>query len=138
MKEYAAISWRNFATSITRGFHSYWMDLCGNTEGWFGNAEIQQVVARQVEVVRDSINWKHEDVPGIAMIIDDAAVLETNGSGNYLNEAIMWETKMGHGALRGAAPHLPASMTSSYPISPGTRSSTSPTCSRWMTPGWRC
>lgn len=94
-KEYAAISWRNFATSFTRGFHSYWMDLCGNTAGWFGNPSIQKIIARQVEVVRESIQWKHEDVPGIAMIIDDASVLESNGSGNYLNEAIMWETKMG-------------------------------------------
>jgi len=94
-QEYAAISWRNFATSFTRGFHSYWMDLCGKPDGWFGNARIQQIIARQVEVVRESITWKHEDVPGIAMIVDDNAVLETNGSGNYLNEAIMWEVKMG-------------------------------------------
>jgi hypothetical protein len=93
--EYAAISWRNFATSFTRGFHSYWMDLCGNNDGWFGNERIQSIVARQTQVVRESISWTHEDVPGIAMIIDDTAVLETNGSGNYLNEAIMWETKMG-------------------------------------------
>jgi len=94
-KEYAALSWRNFATSFTRGFHSYWMDLCGNTNGWFGNPRLHQIIARQVEVVRESIQWKHADVSGIALIIDDAAVLESNGSGNYLNEAIMWETKMG-------------------------------------------
>ena len=71
------------------------MDLCGNFDGWFGNEKIQQIIARQVEVVRDSINWTHQDVPGIAMIIDDASVLETNGTGNFLNEAVMWETKMG-------------------------------------------
>jgi hypothetical protein len=94
-REYAAISWRNFATSFTRGFSSYWMDLCGNTNGWFGNPGIQSIIARQVEVVRESIDWKHEDVPGIAVILDDSAVLETNGSGNYFNEAIMWEFKMG-------------------------------------------
>jgi hypothetical protein len=34
-------------------------------------------------------------MPGIAMIIDDTAVLETNGSGNFLNKAVMWEQKMG-------------------------------------------
>ena len=94
-KEYAAISWRNFATSFTRGFHSYWMDLCGNVDGWFGNAKIHQIIDRQVQVIRESINWQHEDVPGVAMIIDDTAVLETNGSGNYLNEAVMWEVKEG-------------------------------------------
>lgn len=95
LREYQAVSWRNFATGFTRGFHPYWMDLCGRPEGWFGNAEIQAVVARQVEVIRQSLDWPHKDVPGIAMILDDAAVLETNGSGNYFNEAIMWEQKMG-------------------------------------------
>jgi hypothetical protein len=95
VKEYAAVSWRNFATSFTRGFHSYWMDLCGNNQGWFGDAEIHKVIERQVTVIRESLTWTHEDVPGVAMILDDTAVLETNGSGNYLNEAIMWETKMG-------------------------------------------
>jgi len=94
-REYAAVTWRNFATSFTRGFQSYWMDLCGNTNGWFGNERIQQTIGRQVEVVRESINWKHEDVPGIAMVLDDSAVLETSDAGNFFNEAIMWETKMG-------------------------------------------
>ncbi len=94
-KEYAAISWRNFADSFTRGYQSYWMDLCGNKDGWFGNTGLQQIIARQVAVIRDSAQWTHEDVPGIAMILDDSAVLETNGSGNYLNEAVMWEMKMG-------------------------------------------
>ena len=29
------------------------------------------------------------------MILDDHAVLETNGAGNYHNEAVMWEQRMG-------------------------------------------
>ena len=49
----------------------------------------------QIEVMDESVGWVREDVPGIAMIIDDTAVLETNGNGAYLNEAIHWEWKMG-------------------------------------------
>jgi hypothetical protein len=56
---------------------------------------MHEVIARQVQVVRDSLQWPHADVPGIAMVLDDAAVLETNGAGNYFNEAVMWEQKMG-------------------------------------------
>ena len=94
-REYAAVTWRNLATSFTRGYNSYWMDLCGGHAGWFGNEGIHKIIARQVEVVRQSVGWKHEDVPGIAMVLDDTAVLETNGAGNFFNEAIMWEQKMG-------------------------------------------
>ena len=94
-REYAALSWRNFADSFTRGYQSYWMDLCGRNDGWYGNAPIQQCITRQVAAIRESARWTHADVPGIAVILDDSAVLETNGAGNYLNEAVMWETKMG-------------------------------------------
>ena len=56
---------------------------------------MQDVIRRQVDVIRQSLSWTHETVPGIAMVLDDTSVLETNGSGNYLNEAVMWEWKMG-------------------------------------------
>jgi len=91
-REYAAVSWRNLATALTRGFNFYWMDL---TSDWFSPAPIQQVIDRQVQVVKESAAWEHETVPGIAMILDDTAALETNGAGNYLNDAVMWEQKMG-------------------------------------------
>lgn len=42
------------------------------------------IIDRQVEVLRDSVAWSHETVPGIAMILDDEAVLETNGDGRLL------------------------------------------------------
>ncbi|MHB9130287.1 MAG: hypothetical protein ACYDBB_04235 [Armatimonadota bacterium] len=91
-REYAAISWRNIATALTRGFGFYWMDL---TNDWFSPPEIQQLISRQVQVVKESANWEHDTVPGIAMIIDDQAALETNGDGNYALDAVMWEQKMG-------------------------------------------
>jgi len=92
MVEFEAISWRNLATALTRGFSLYWMDQVSD---WFSTEEIHKVIARQVQVIKESANWPHRTMPGIAMILDDSAVLETNGAGNFFNEAIMWEQKMG-------------------------------------------
>ncbi|HWB96981.1 MAG TPA: hypothetical protein VG672_09770, partial [Bryobacteraceae bacterium] len=99
-REYAANTWRNLATGWTRGFNSYWMEFGA---GWFDPDGIRKVIARQVRAIRESIEWPHETVPGIAMVLDDSAVLETNGSGNYFNEAILWEQKMG--IARCGVPH---------------------------------
>ncbi len=91
-REYAAITWRNLATGWTRGWNSYWMEFGG---GWFDTPGIQELFDRQVAAIGESLTWAHQTVPGIAMVIDDRAVLETNGAGNYLNEAITWEWKLG-------------------------------------------
>lgn len=99
-REFATNTWRNLAAGFTRGFTSYWMEFGG---GWFDSDNIQKVIARQVDVINESVNWKHETVPGIAMILDDAAVLETNGEGNFMNEAVKWEWKMG--LARCGVPH---------------------------------
>ena len=93
-KEFAAITWRNYAASLTRGFNSY-LHHAWTVDDWFLSENVQKMIKRQAEVISESVNWEHETVPGIAMVIDDASVLETNGSGNYFNEAIMWEYKMG-------------------------------------------
>jgi len=92
VKEFAAVTWRNIAEALTRGFVPYWMDV---HQDWFGPPEIQPTIRRQAEVLREAATWPHETVPGIAMIIDDEAVLETNGDGRFLNEAVMWEWKTG-------------------------------------------
>jgi hypothetical protein len=107
-REFAAVTWRNFATSFARGFESYYM-LQTNEYGTLENPKILEtekyikVMHRQVEVMKESVNWPHETKPGIAMILDDSAVLETNGAGNFFNEAIMWEQKMG--LARCGVPH---------------------------------
>jgi hypothetical protein len=91
-RQFAAVTWRNFATALTRGFNSYWMDL---HEDWFVNDAMHRIIDRQVEVIRQSLGFPHETMPGIAMVLDDQAVLETNGSGNFDNEAVMTEWKTG-------------------------------------------
>ncbi len=91
-REFAAVTWRNLATALTRGINFYWMDLTNN---WFIAPAMQPLIDRQVRVVKASVDWPHATAPGIAMILDDRATLETNGAGNYLNDAVMWEQKMG-------------------------------------------
>jgi hypothetical protein len=91
-QELASLTWRNLATAWTRGWNLYWLDIGG---GYYDTAARHETIARQVQVIKHSQDWQHQTVPGIAMILDDTAVLETNGSGNYLNEAVMWEHKLG-------------------------------------------
>jgi hypothetical protein len=91
-KEFAAVTWRNIATSLTRGLTPYWMDV---HQDWFSPESLQPIIRRQAEVLEESVGWPHETVPGIAMILDDEAVLETNGDGRFLNEAVLWEWKTG-------------------------------------------
>jgi hypothetical protein len=92
LKEFEAITWRNLATCLTRGFWHYWMDLSND---WFIAPEMHPIIEQQVQVIKQAVNWKHETVPGIAVIIDDNCALETNGTGNFLNEAVMWQMKQG-------------------------------------------
>jgi len=99
-REFDAVSWRNVATALTRGFDMYYMDLLSE---WFTAKPIQKTIGRQVQVIRESVDWPHQTMPGIAMILDDTSVLETNGSKEYLSEAIQWEWKMG--LARCGVPH---------------------------------
>lgn len=99
-REFEALTWRNFADAWTRGYNAYLFDIGG---GYYDTDARHEIIGRQVEMIKDSLDWPHETMPGIAMIIDDSAVMETNGSGNYLNEAVMWEQKMG--IARCGVPH---------------------------------
>jgi hypothetical protein len=90
--EFEAITWRNIATGLTRGFWPYWMDLSAD---WFCDPAMVPVIARQAQVLKDSLQWPHETVPGIAVILDDRAVLETSGAANYLTEAVMGQIRGG-------------------------------------------
>ena len=91
-EEFAAITWRSVAASITRGFHSYYMDV--HTD-WFGDPSLHAIIARQMQVMEEALHWEHRAVPGIAVILEDAAPLETNGNGAYANEAVFWQVRDG-------------------------------------------
>ena len=92
LKEFAAVTWRDLASALTRGFMNYMTD---HNADYYSDPPMHRIVARQVEVLKESVRWPHETVPGIAMILDDRAALETNGSGHVMNEAVMWEQKTG-------------------------------------------
>jgi len=86
VREYAANTWRNLATGFTRGYQSYWME---RGTGWFDPEEIRHMMRRQEAVIKESVQWRHQTMPGIAMILHDQAVLGTNGAGNFLSEAVL-------------------------------------------------
>jgi len=92
LETFTAVTWRDTATALTRGFTNYY---CDHNADYFSDPRIHEVIARQVKVMREAVHWEHHTVPGIAMILDDTATLETNGSGHAMHEAIMWEQKLG-------------------------------------------
>ncbi|HEY3379854.1 MAG TPA: hypothetical protein VGL77_20460, partial [Armatimonadota bacterium] len=92
LKEFTAVTWRDLATALTRNFMNY---MCDHNSDYYSDPPMHDVVEKQIQVLKQSINWKHETVPGIAMILDERANLETNGAGQVMNEAVMWEEKMG-------------------------------------------
>ncbi|MFH1568630.1 MAG: hypothetical protein ABIL09_11590 [Gemmatimonadota bacterium] len=101
-REWAAITWRNVATGLTRGFNSTFLPVLGDP-AWLASPSFQGIFRRQAEVMREALDWPHAVVPGIAMVLDDTAVLETSGAGNYPHEAVMWEWKLG--LARCGVPH---------------------------------
>jgi hypothetical protein len=92
MQEFAAVTWRDLATALSRGFMNY---LTDHNQDYYSDPPMHDVVARQLDVLRQSVNWPHATVPGIAMVLDERANLETNGSGHVMNDAVMWEQKQG-------------------------------------------
>ena len=91
-KEFKAVLWRDFATALTRGFTNY---FCDHNADYHSDPRMHEVVDRQVEVIHQSLDWTHRTMPGIAMILDDRASLDTNGSGHAMHEAVMWGQKLG-------------------------------------------
>lgn len=91
-REFEALAWRNLASALTRGYLGYFMDVFTDS---FADPAMHRVIRRVFDTQRDALEWPHEDVPGIALVIDDTASLDTHGSGAYANEAILWELRGG-------------------------------------------
>ncbi|MHB9026502.1 MAG: hypothetical protein ACYC7E_20395 [Armatimonadota bacterium] len=92
LKEFTAVTWRDLASALTRNFMNY---MCDHNADYYSDPPMHDVIRRQIEVLRQSVDWPHETVPGIVMILDERASLETNAAGQVMNEAVMWEEKMG-------------------------------------------
>ena len=96
--EVAAGLWRAVAETIARGSHSYWMDVTSFATpqgGYFRSPAIMNVIQKIAPVLRRSLDWKHTDVPGIAMIVDDRAALHEDFSVDFQNLAVMWQRLTG-------------------------------------------
>ena len=92
LAEFEAITWRNIATGLSRGWWPYWMDLYAD---WFSDPAMQPVLARQIKVLNEATTWPHHDEPGIAIVIDDAAMLDTDGAGRYPFLAVSEQLRLG-------------------------------------------
>jgi hypothetical protein len=92
LAEFEALTWRNLATALSRGWWPYWMDLYAN---WFSDPAMQPILARQVKVLNEATAWPHQDEPGIAIVVDDRATLDTNGAGRYPFLAISEQLRLG-------------------------------------------
>ncbi len=97
-KEATAGIWRNVASAMTRGHDRYWMDVTGFTSpkgGYFRDEGIMSTIGDAAEVMRAGLDWEHEDLPGIAMIIDDTAALHENFSSDFQALAVHWQRMTG-------------------------------------------
>ena len=92
IEEFDAVMWRDLATALTRGFMNY---FCDHNADYHSDPRMRDILVRQIEVLRESTDRPRRPVPGIAMILDEEAALETNGAGQIMNEAVMWEQKIG-------------------------------------------
>lgn len=91
-QEFEAVTWRDLATALTGGYQNYY---CDHNDDYFADPAMHAVIRRQNQVLRASVDWPHATVPGIAVILDDRAVLATSGSGHVLHEAALWEFRTG-------------------------------------------
>ena len=98
IREAQAGIWRNVASAMTRGHDRYWMDVTGFPSprgGYFRDEGIMHVIRDAAAVMRDGLEWDHADIPGIAMIIDDAAALHENFSSDFQKLAVHWQRLVG-------------------------------------------
>lgn len=92
IEEFDAVMWRDLSTALTRGFMNY---FCDHNADYHSDPRMSEILGREIEVLRRAPDRPRRPVPGIAMILDEEAALETNGAGQVMNEAVMWEQKIG-------------------------------------------
>ncbi len=81
-----AVFTRNLAASVTRGQHTYPMDVC---VGYFGAEPVQRALQARTAAEDAFTNVPHQDVPGIVMLIDEGAAIYTDFSSEYADLAVM-------------------------------------------------
>ncbi|MBS3764222.1 MAG: hypothetical protein KGZ25_13070 [Planctomycetes bacterium] len=80
-EEVEAGFWRNLGASISRGYNTYPMDVCGPS--FFDDDLIQEVLAERAKVHEASVHWERHEVPSVVMVVDDTSVLEEDLTARY-------------------------------------------------------
>ncbi len=81
LKEAHAGLWRNFGSSISRGYTTYPMDVCNPS--YFMDDGIQAILRARRRAFDAAVHWEHRDVPSIVMVVDDTSVIEEDYTIHY-------------------------------------------------------
>jgi hypothetical protein len=100
MTEAHAGFWRNFASSVTRGYLTYPMDVCGPS--YFMDDGIQAILGRRRAVQEAALGWAHRDVPSVVMVLSDTDMLAEDFRIDYQNLAVLQQQM--YGLVRCGAP----------------------------------
>lgn len=93
LKEAKAGLWRNLGSSLSRGYNTYPMDVCGPS--FFMDDDIQEVLAARRAVHEAAINWPRREVPCIVMVVDDASVIYEDFTIGYQYLAVIHQRLYG-------------------------------------------
>jgi hypothetical protein len=85
---------RNSAWSLTRGHWDYLLNISG---GYYHDPQVHAEVIRPLgRMLNAACRWPHvETEHAIAMIIDDSAPWDENGTSGFANQAVLWQRVLG-------------------------------------------
>jgi hypothetical protein len=86
--------WRNFASSVTRGYNTYICEMSG-LGSWFTEKSVQKVLAKRKLVHEASTHWDRHEVPSVVMVVDDTSVLEEDFTIGYQDLAVIRQRMVG-------------------------------------------
>ncbi len=93
LDEAHAAFWRNFASSITRGYLTYPMDVCNPS--YFMDDGIQAILGRRRRVQEEMLEQPHRDVPSVVMVLSDTDMIEEDFRIDYQNLAVLQQQTYG-------------------------------------------
>jgi hypothetical protein len=84
--EEEAVLYRNLAATLSKGHHTYPMDVC---VGYFESEAIQKLLQRRRQIEQELLHRPRADVPSVVMLVDDRAGLYTDFSAEYNDLAVI-------------------------------------------------
>lgn len=93
MAEAKAGLWRNLASSVTRGYNTYPMDVCGPS--FYFDDGIQEVLGARRLVHEAATHWERREVPCVVMFVDDWSTLYEDFTARYQYLAVIHQRLYG-------------------------------------------